>query len=162
MNQTFFSYIPIQVVVKILKVKKQHLLELGDAKFQARDKLHREAYALCRLNVTQHPNFPVLICHDTKSLPYHLITKLETMGDLLQVVKKSRENKPNLSPTKLLGMLIDISEALLHLQSLGLVHREVMAKNVLVGKTLTCKLSGLHSLQKLSFDSSSEGNLFHY
>ena len=84
------------------------------------------------------------------------------MGDLLQVVTKSRENKPNLSPTKLLGMLIDISEALLHLQSLGLVHREVMAKNVLVGKTLTCKLSGLHSLQKLSFDSSSEGNLFHY
>ena len=98
MKQTLFSYIPIQVVVKILKVKKQHFWE-GDEKFQARDKLYREAYALCRLNVTQHPNFPVLICHDTKSLPYHLITKLETMGDLLQVVKMSRENKPNLSPT---------------------------------------------------------------
>ena len=115
-----------------------------------------------KLNGTQHPNFPVLICHDTKNLPYHLITKFETRGDLLQVVRLSRENKPDLSPTKLLGMLMDISEALLHLQSLGLVHRVVMAENVLVGKTFTCKLSGLHSLQKLPVDSSSEGNAFHY
>ena len=133
-----------------------------DAKCQARDKLSREAYALSRLSVTQHPNLPVLICHDTKSLPYHLITKLEMGGDLLQVVRLSREKKPNLSPTELLNMLIGISKALLYLQRLGLVHRVVMAENVLVGETFTCKLSGLHSLQKLPVDSLSEGNIFHY
>ena len=59
-------------------------------------------------------------------------------------------------------MLIDISKALLYLQRLGLVHRVVMAENVLVGETFTCKLSGLHSLQKLPADSLSEGNIFHY
>ena len=59
-------------------------------------------------------------------------------------------------------MLIDISKALLYLQRLGLVHRVVMAENVLVGETFTCKLSGLHSLQKLPVDSLSEGNIFHY
>lgn len=156
-----YTNILIQVAVKILKVKKQHLLE-EDATCQARDKLYREAYALSRLNVTQHPNFPVLICHDTKSVPYHLITKFEMRGDLLQVVRLSRGKKPNLSPTKLLNMLIDISKALLYLQRLGLVHRVVMAENVLVGETFTCKLSGLHSLQKLPADSLSEGNIFHY
>lgn len=56
-------------------------------------------------------------------------------------------------------MLIDISEALLHLENLGLVHRAIMAENVLVGEKFTCKLSGLHSMQQLPVnDSSSEGN----
>ena len=56
-------------------------------------------------------------------------------------------------------MLIDISEALRHLEKLGLVHRAIMAENVLVGEQFTCKLSGLHSLQQLPVnDLSSEGN----
>jgi len=144
--------------VKVLIAKKKHLLE-DNPEFQARGKLYREAYSMSRLNRIHHPNFPVLLCHDTKSLPYHLITKLEIWGDLLQLLRKSREKNPNLSPTQLLNMLIDISEALLHLENLGLVHRAIMAENVLVGEKFTCKLSGLHSLQQLPVnDSSSEGN----
>ena len=158
----FFSFIhfniPTKVAVKVLIAKKKHFLE-DNPEFQARGKLYREAYSMSRLNRVQHPNFPVLLCHDTKGLPYHLITKLEIWSDLLQLLRKSREKNPNLSPPQLLSMLIDISEALRHLENLGLVHRAIMAENVLVGEKFTCKLSGLHSLQQLPVnDSSSEGN----
>ena len=144
------------MAVKILFVKKKHLVE-DDPKFQARECLIREVYNMRRLNVSQHPNFPVLLGYDTKSLPYHLITEFEHWGNLLQFVRSSRERDPPVQPVQLLKMLIDISDALLYLEDLGLVHRAVMAENVLVGDNFVCKLSGLQSLQQLDRGSSSEG-----
>ena len=104
-----------------------------------------------RLNASQHPNFfPVLLSYDTKRFPYHLITEFEKWGDLLQLVRTWRENESPAGPPTLYKMLIDISNALLYLEELGLVHRAVMAENVLVGDNYVCKLSGLHSLQPLT------------
>ena len=47
-------------------------------------------------------------------------------------------------------MLKDITDALLHLKKLGLVHRAIMAENVLVGDNYVCKLSGLHAMKELT------------
>ena len=43
----------------------------------------------------------------------------------------------------------------LYLQKLGLVHRAVMAANVLVGDNYVCKLSGMQFLQQLTSQSKS-------
>lgn len=138
------------MAVKVLYVRKNHLLE-EDPKFQARARLIREVFSMRRLNASQHPNFfPVLLSYDTKRFPYHLITEFEKWGDLLQLVRTWRENESPAGPPTLYKMLIDISNALLYLEELGLVHRAVMAENVLVGDNYVCKLSGLHSLQPLT------------
>ena len=55
-------------------------------------------------------------------------------------------------------MIIDVINGLLYLQKKCLVHRAVMAENVLVGQTYVCKLSGLYALKKLSYGTSEKGN----
>ena len=143
-----------KVAVKVLFVKKQHLLE--DNPFtNARERLIREADCLRMLNESRHPNITVLLGYDTKSLPYHIITAFEKFGNLLQFVRRSRENSPRLTPVQLLMMLINVAEALLYLEKLGLVHRAVMAANVLVGDNYVCKLSGMQSVQQLTSQSKS-------
>ena len=138
-----------KVAVKVLFVKRQHLL-VDNPSTKARERLIREADCLRRLNESRHPNIIVLLGYDTKSLPYHIITAFEKFGDLLQFVRRSRENSPRLQPVQLLRMLINIADALLHLETLGLVHRAVMAANVLVGDNYVCKLSGMQSVQQLT------------
>ena len=143
-----------KVAVKVLFVKKQHLLE--DNPFtNARERLIREADFLRMLNESRHPNIPVLLGYDTKRLPYHVITAFEKFGNLLQFVRRSRENIPRLQPVQLLRMLINIADALLYLEKLSLVHRAVMAANVLVGDNYVCKLSGMQSVQHLMSQSKS-------
>lgn len=110
-----------------------------------------------RLNDVQHPNFPVLLAYNTESLPYHLITEYERDRDMLQFVRKSRITKPRLQPIHLFKLLIGITDALLHLEKLDLVHRAVMAENVLVGDDYVAKLSGLHALKQLRKGSSGKG-----
>lgn len=145
------------MAIKILSVKKCHLLQ-EDPTFQVRERLIQEVYNMRRLNASQHPNFPVLLAYDTKSVPYHLITVFERWGDLLQFVRMSRERNPYVQPMHLLRMLMDVSDALSYLELLGLVHRAVMAANVLVGENFVCKLSGLHSLRRLTGGTSKQGS----
>ncbi len=147
-----------EAVVKTLYVTKQDILE-GDSPDQskARDLLMREAYNLSRLNGLSHPHITVLLGYNTKSLPYHIITEFERYGNLLQFVQASREGNDLLPTPLLLKMLLDITEALLLLQNQGLVHRAVMAENVLVGDNYVCKLTGMHSLRQLQNGSMDEG-----
>ena len=145
------------MAVKFPKVGPQHLLE-KDPTFPARKRFIQEAYNMWRLNEDQHQNFPVLLGYNTESFPYHIITKFEEYGCLLQLVRKSRKGNPNVKPTQLLKMLIGISDALLYLEKLGLVHRAIMAENILVGDNFVCKLSGLHALKQLTVGSSNGGN----
>lgn len=147
-----------KVAVKVLFVNKRHLLEENPT-FYARESLIREADYLRQLNESRHPNIPVLLGYDTKSLPYHLITAFEKWGDLLQFVRKSRESNPHLQPVELLKMLIDIIDALLYLERSGLVHRAVMAANVLVGDGYVCKLSGMQYLRQLTNQSKSQKSI---
>ena len=60
----------------------------------------------------------------------------------------------------LLRMLDGVVCALLYLEKLGLVHRCVKAENILVGDTFVCKLSGLHSLRRLTLQTIEQGILF--
>lgn len=135
---------------------KQHLWE-RDPKFLARERLNREVFNMRQLNTSRHPNFPVLLAYDTKHLPYHIITAFEEHGNLLSFVRSFREEVPPVKRYRLLEMLKDVSDAILYLEALGLVHRAVMAKNVLVGPR-NCKLTGLHSICRAFYIGKSERN----
>lgn len=140
-----------EVAVKILAVTKQDILEENPTKqSEVKKRLIAEAYYLRQLNtLPQHPNIPRLLAYNTTTLPFHIITQYEKHGDLLQFVRSSPEFEA-LSSSAIYKMLISITEGLLYLkQKLHLVHRAVMAENVLVGDDYTCKLSGLHSLGRL-------------
>lgn len=143
-----------EVVVKILHVTKQDILEdESQDQSETRDRLVREAYNLSRLRVQKHPHITVLLAYNTKSFPYHIITEFERYGNLLEFVRASREGNELLPTPLLLKMLLDVIEALMLLQSQGLVHRAVRAENVLVGDNYVCKLTGMHSLRQLQTES---------
>jgi len=139
----------------MLWVTKQHLKE-EDPKSRSRARLIQEAYNLTRLNNSQY--FPNLLGYNTKDLPYHLVTDHETSGDLLHFLRESRKSIMHLPSVRLLKMIIDVINGLLYLQEKCLVHRAVMAENVLVGESYVCKLSGLYALKKLSYGTSEKGN----
>ena len=149
-----------KVVVKILGVTKQDVLEGGlTEQSEGKKRIIAEAYNLWQLNsLNRHPNIPVLLAYNTETLPYHIVTQYEKHGDLLKLVRASREAQDLPSPV-LYKMLIGITEGLLYLQGKHLVHRAVMAENVLVGDGHTSKLSGLHSLGMLGYRPGREGKI---
>ena len=150
-----------KVVVKILAVTKQEILEENPTvQSEAKKRLIAEAYNLRQLNsLNQHPNIPHLLAYNTTTLPFHIITRYEKYGDLLQLVRTSREVQA-LSSSVIYKMFISITEGLLYLQQkLHLVHRAVMAENILVGDGYTCKLTGLHSLGKLKHKRHKDGKI---
>lgn len=147
-----------EVVVKILHVTKQDILEdESQDQSETRDRLVREAYNLSRLRLQKHPHITVLLAFNTESFPYHIITEFERYGSLLEFVRASREGNELLPTALLLKMLLDVIEALMLLQSQGLVHRAVRAENVLVGDNYVCKLTGMHSLRQLQTESIHSG-----
>lgn len=137
-----------KAAIKILAVTKQDILEENPTvQSEVKKRLIAEAYNLWQLNsLNQHPNIPALLAYNTTTLPFHIITQYEKYGNLLQLVRTSREVQA-LPSSVIYKMFIGITEGLLYLQKkLHLVHRAVMAENILVGDGYTCKLSGMHSL----------------
>lgn len=134
-----------EAVVKILKATTKEITD--DTVTEHHERIVREAFNLRRLN--PHQNIPRLLAYDTERLPYHIITSLETKGNLLDFLRDSRADGSYQTSTVLLQMCIDITDALIHLSNNNMVHRAVMARNVLVGKDLTCKLTSLDSARLL-------------
>ena len=142
----------------MLNVMKNHLLG-EDPKFEARTRMMYEAHNLRRLGASSHPNFPVLLGFDTKSMPYHIITAFECWGNLRKFLQRRQDVESRDQALHLLKMLDGVVCALLHLEKLGLVHRCVNAENILVGDNFVCKLSGLHSLRRLTVETMEQGIL---
>lgn len=150
-----------QVVVKILNMMESDLLA-EDPKFEARTRLINEAHNLRLLSASRHPNFPVLLGFDTRSIPYQIITAFECWGNLRKFLQRREDVESRDQAGQLLKMLDGIVCALSHLQKLGLVHRCVNAENILVGDNFVGKLSGLHSLRRLTPETTKQGIFVHY
>ncbi|XP_074612250.1 uncharacterized protein LOC141866614 isoform X4 [Acropora palmata] len=148
-----------KVVIKILNVMKNHLLG-EDPKFEARTRMMYEAQNLRRLGASSHPNFPVLLGFDTKSMPYHIITAFECWGNLRKFLQRRQDVESRDQALHLLKMLDGVVCALSHLEKLGLVHRCVNAENILVGDNFVCKLSGLHSLRRLTVETMEQDSTY--
>lgn len=137
-----------EAVVKILKTTATEIREDHAHKpvTKHRQNIIIEAFNLRRLNRSQQPNIVRLLAYNTQRLPYHIITSLEHKGNLLTVLRETRNDSPRLP---LLQMCVNITDALMYLAENRMVHRAVMARNVLVGKHNNCKLSGLASARHL-------------
>ncbi|XP_022781525.1 uncharacterized protein LOC111322652 isoform X5 [Stylophora pistillata] len=148
-----------EVAVKVLAVSKKDLVEEeSSTESKAKKRLRAEAYNLWQLSsLRKHPNIPCLLAYNTVAFPHHIITAYEKYGNLLQLVRGSRECRP-LSSVTLYKIIIGVTEALLYLhQELNLVHRAVMAENILVGDGYVPKLSGMHSVALLQHAINKDG-----
>ena len=133
--------------IKILKVTSaentgQDNDESGKIRNRMKQKFVTEAFYLRQLS--PHENLPSLLAYDTQNLPFHIVTEHAVRGNLLDFLRGLRNEASGVpSHIDLIQMCLDITSALHHLESHNIVHRAVMARNVLVGKHFSCKLSSL-------------------
>jgi serine/threonine protein kinase len=103
--------------------------------------------ALCTeglvLHAVQHPNILKLVGICTDSLPFLIVTELMSNGDLKSYLRLCRPTEPE-ATRKAVLTLLDISviiekvcSAMKHLESLSVIHRDIAARNVLVGTAPT-------------------------
>jgi len=95
------------------------------------------------LHAVQHKHILALFGTCTASLPFLLVTELMVNGDLKTFLRMCRPSEPEASRKAVLTLL-DMMEmiervcgALKHLESVSVIHRDVAARNVLVGATPT-------------------------
>ena len=81
----------------------------------------------------------------THSLPYCLVLEFASDGNLLGVLRKNRpqgdESLPSLSLAQLYSFAWQTADGLEFISSLGFLHRDVAARNVLICDGLTAKVS---------------------
>lgn len=90
---------------------------------------------------------PAAVC--TKKMPVYIVSELMKHGSLLRYL---RNDGRSLRAPKLMAMATDVAEAGAYLEDRGYIHRDIAARNVLVGENLICKLSNFHSARKVHGD----------
>ena len=93
-----------------------------------------EAFLLCAL---EHPCLLRVVALVSQSIPVMLCTELMEHGDLrtfLRACRPGAENSPSkITPSDLAEAASRMATALQHLARNGVVHRDIAARNVLVG-----------------------------
>jgi discoidin domain receptor family protein 2 len=93
-----------------------------------------EAFLLCAL---EHPCLVRVVALVTQSIPVMLCTELMEHGDLrtfLRACRPGAENPPSkITPADLSEAASRMATAVQHLARNGVVHRDIAARNVLVG-----------------------------
>ena len=116
------------VAVKVLKPEKA--LSVGDFLKKA---------TLARILSCPKIAHPTAVC--TKEMPVYVIYELMKHGSLLKYL---RNDGRSLRSPQLVAMASDVAEAAAYLEDRGYFHRDIAARNVLVGENLVCKLGNFH------------------
>ena len=87
---------------------------------------------------------PTAVC--TKKMPVYVVLELMKHGSLLRYL---RNDGRSLRTPQLMTMASDVAEAAAYLEDRGYIHRDIAARNVLVGENLICKLTNFHSARKV-------------
>jgi serine/threonine protein kinase len=92
------------------------------------------------LRALEHPCLVRVVALVTQSIPVMLCTELMEHGDLrtfLRACRPGAENPPaKITPSDLAEVASRMATALRHLERNGVIHRDIAARNVLVGATL--------------------------
>ena len=83
---------------------------------------------------------PTAVC--TKKMPIYVVFELMKHGGLLRYLHNEGRS---LRTPQLMAIASDVGEAAAYLEGRGYVHRDIAARNVLVGENLVCKLANFHS-----------------
>ena len=100
------------------------------------------------LHALEHPHILGLVGICTTTLPFYMVTELMVNGDLKTYLRACRPSQPRpravLTLLDIITIIERICKALAHLQSMSVIHRDVAARNVLVGaKPTDVKLGDL-------------------
>eukprot|EP00051_Salpingoeca_urceolata_P015899 m.208349 g.208349 ORF g.208349 m.208349 type:complete len:827 (-) comp18531_c0_seq3:204-2684(-) len=97
----------------------------------------REAKLLMRLN---HPHIVRLVGVTVNSEPWRMLLEYAPHGELLSVVRKLKAYTAPLRPDEQLSLGAQLASGLDYLSRLGVVHRNVCLRNVLLARNNTIKL----------------------
>jgi serine/threonine protein kinase len=109
---------------------------VGEAATVADEALLLEALVLKGL---QHPGIIKLLAVVTRTVPLLICTELMPNGDLRNFLRTCRRLKlgsqvaPVVTPQVMLAMCATLASAMAYLERLSIIHRDVAARNVLVG-----------------------------
>lgn len=105
---------------------------------EERGELMKEATLMAQF---AHPNVIGLVGVVTAGDPAMLIVQFAEKGALNSMLKSAKAKGRTLAQGLRLRMSLDCAAGLAYLQSLGFVHRDVAARNVLVDSAYACKIA---------------------
>ena len=101
----------------------------------------------------EHPNLVRLYAVCSKGEPIYVITELMKHGSLLEFVRHNRPGKGrSLIHVDLIDMAAQVASGMAYLEEKDYVHRDLAAKNVLVGENLICKVTDFGFTNLISDD----------
>ena len=90
----------------------------------------------------KHPNLIQLYAVCSKEEPVYMITELMKHGSLLDFIRHNPPGKGrSLTHVDLIDMAAQVASGMTYLEEKDYVHRDLAAKNVLVGEYLICKVA---------------------
>ena len=90
----------------------------------------------------QHPKIIHLHATCTREHPFFAVTEHSMHGNLLHFLRNHEHYEHHLGLSDLIDIAVQVAEGMAYIERRNCTHRHLMAKNVLVGNQLDCKLSG--------------------
>jgi serine/threonine protein kinase len=87
-----------------------------------------------------HPNVVQLLGVCLTQEPYMIILEYLSFGDLKSLLRRCHELKVSLNLSHLCSFVVDTSSGFEYLHSQRFIHRDIAARNVLVGATMVAKI----------------------
>lgn len=92
---------------------------------------NREVHLLTKIITSPHPHILQLVDHHEDSKYIHIITEKYTGGELFDVIGKHTTSDGCLPEEYAACIIKCVLDAVAHLYSLGIVHRDVKPENIL-------------------------------
>jgi fyn-related kinase len=101
----------------------------------------------------EHPNLLQLYAVCSKGEPIYMVTELMKHGSLLDLVRHNPCGKGiSLKHVDLIDMAAQVASGMAYLEEKDYIHRNLAAKNILVGEYLICKVADLGFTNLISED----------
>ena len=108
------------------------------------------------MKLIDHSNIVSLKGVCTKGGPIYIITEFMTKGNLVKYLKSPAGRRTPQS--QLLSWATQVCGGMMHLEKCKIIHRDIAARNVLLGEKLVCKISDFGLAQKVSGDTYKESS----
>ena len=108
------------------------------------------------MKMLKYPNIVSLKGLCTSGEPILIITEFMPHGNLVKYLRSSAGRRTALQ--QLLTWAIQICGGMIHLEQCRIIHRDVAARNILLGDQLVCKISDFGLAQKVSGDTYKESS----
>eukprot|EP00053_Salpingoeca_punica_P015438 m.142385 g.142385 ORF g.142385 m.142385 type:complete len:679 (+) comp16710_c0_seq1:333-2369(+) len=127
----------VQVAVKLLR---------AGSKQEDQNLFRMEAEIMLQL---QHPNLLSIMGVCVEKQPWLVVLELMQYGDLRKIVTACKSKNMNITMAEQLTILVQVADGLKYLNSMGFVHMDIAARNVLLHTNNLVKISDFGCTNKL-------------